>query len=167
MMKYRTGCGMEFNSQEHTDKREVYLEKKTIKGNPPEDKNVEFNMNKNCKGCAAIKEKVEEYLNIEEGSIYKSKVKYCEARAITPDERYWLLLDSLRETISVSVNDYETREGSFDRINELHRINDKLLKGVKLAKDLLLKLEVNPEACGKLDTVEYLEGAIKDAEGEK
>jgi hypothetical protein len=167
MMRYRTDCGMEFNSSEHTCKKDVYLERKLIKGNPPKNRDIEIGINKKCKECAAVKEKIDKQLNIEDGTIFKTKVKYCEARSITPEERYWLLLDSLRETISVSVNDYETREGSFERLDELHRINNKLLKVVKMSKDLLLNLEANPDACGIMDTVEYLEGAIRDAEGEK
>jgi hypothetical protein len=166
-MKYKTDCGMEFNSSKHSCKKDVNLERESIKGNPPKNQKVEFGMNEKCKGCAVVKEKIDKQLNIEDGTIFKTKVKYCEARSITPEERYWLLLDSLRETISVSVNDYETREGSFERLDELHRINNKLLKVAKLAKDLLLKLEVNSDACGKMNTVEYLEGAIRDAEGKK
>jgi len=167
MMRYRTDCGMEFNSTEHTCKKNVNLERKLIEGNRPKNIKVEFGMNEKCKECAAVKEKIDKLLNTEDGTTFKIKVKYCEARSITPEERYWLLLDSLRETISVSVNDYETREGSFERLDELHRINNKLLKAAKLSKDLLLKLEANPDVCGIMDTVEYLGGAIRDAEGEK
>jgi len=166
-MRYRTDCGMEFNSKEHTCKRDVYLEKKIVKGKPPKCKSVEFDMNEKCKECAAVKEKVDECLNIENGTIYKSKVKYCEARSITPEERYWLLLDSLRETISVSVEDYETREGSFDRINELHIIISRLLKATKEAEELLLNLEIKPDVCGKTEMIKFLQAVIREAEGEK
>ena len=87
-MKYRTDCGLETKDYDE-DKgktRQIYLQKKLIKGEPPEDYE-DWGMNKKCVGCNQVKTKKEEYLDVDNGNIYKCEIKYCLARKVTIEEQ--------------------------------------------------------------------------------